>query len=93
VSIVPFRWRPTEEQLAQFWQIAEQLSSNYSETEAQKVLEKLTVPELVRVFHLFDYLSRQPRQNFRRFRKLSFERYGAEMLKWPDMRRRENKLD
>jgi hypothetical protein len=93
MSIVPFRWRPTEEQVAQFRQIAEQLSSNYSEAEAQKVLEKLTVPELVRVLGFFDFFTSCRRENFRHFRKLCLERYDAETLKWPDGRRRENKWD
>ena len=93
MSIVPFRWRPTEEQITQFCQIVEQLASNYSEAEAQKVLDKLSVDELVRVLNSFDYRSSQVRQNFRHFRQLCLGRYGAETLKWPDGRRRENKWD
>jgi hypothetical protein len=92
MSIVPFRWRPSKEQLKEFWETAEHLTDGFSEEEAKQLLEKLTVPELVRVIDIFDLISSRPRRDFRRFRALCIERYGAGALARPDGRRRENKL-
>jgi len=49
----------------------------------------LTLPELRILLNGFDYMSRGPRQNFRKFKRLCEERFGVEALKLPDHRSRE----
>jgi ABC-type microcin C transport system duplicated ATPase subunit YejF len=78
MNIIPFNWRPSEEQIDEFIRIENQVMMTSNEEEHRKVLEKLTLPELRIVLNAFDYLSRGPRQNFRLIKRLCEERFGAE---------------